>query len=164
MKRLAGLAAAAVTAPIVVAVLATSGSANHPGSRTFTLIEAGGNFEFRDNPPRTQNRRNPSVSAGDLLLITSRLLNQENSRVGRLDAVCTATGPGRTFNRAHFHCSGTYTLSDGSLALSAAFKGSEENAPIAVVGGTGAYEGAHGSVTSRNLPRDRTESTVHISP
>ena len=122
------------------------------------------NFEFRDNPPRTQNRRNPSVSAGDLLLITSRLLNQENSRVGRLDAVCTATGPGRTFNRAHFHCSGTYTLSDGSLALSAAFKGSEENAPIAVVGGTGAYEGAHGSVTSRNLPRDRTESTVHISP
>jgi hypothetical protein len=39
-----------------------------------------------------------------------------------------------------------------------------ENPPIAVVGGTGAYEGACGSITSRNLPRGRTEDTIHLLP
>lgn len=39
-----------------------------------------------------------------------------------------------------------------------------EDATIAVVGGTGAYEGARGSITDRDLPRDRTEDTVHLLP
>jgi hypothetical protein len=163
MKRLTLVVAAAAAATALAAVVASSGSASHPGSRTFTLIEAGGNFRFLDGPPRARNQRNPSVSVGDRFIITSRLLNQGNARVGRLDAVCTATGRGRTFNRAHFQCSGTFTLHDGTLALSAAFGGSQNNPPIAVVGGTEAYEGARGSIMSRNLPRDRTEDTVHVS-
>lgn len=39
-----------------------------------------------------------------------------------------------------------------------------EDATIAVVGGTGAYEGARGSITDRDLPSDRTEDTVHPLP
>jgi Dirigent-like protein len=163
MKRLALLVAAALAASAVPVVLPGSGSASHPGSRTFVLIEVEGTFSFVDHPPRARNRRNPSVSAGDTLVFNNTLLDQANARVGALDAFCMATRSGRTFGRARFQCSGTFTLRDGTLALSAAFRGSQENPVIAVVGGTGAYEGARGSVTSRNLPRDRTEDTVHIS-
>jgi Dirigent-like protein len=165
MKRLVVLAVAAAAASIVVAVLASSGSASHPGSRTFVLIEdeRKGSFNVVDNRPRSRNGRNPSVSAGDLLMFSTPLLNQANARVGTLEALCTATRSGRTFERASFHCNGTFRLRDGSLALSATFRGSDDTPLIAVVGGTGAYEGARGSVTSRNLPRERIEDTVHIS-
>jgi hypothetical protein len=165
MKRLAVLAVAAVAASIVVAVLASSGTADHPGSRTFVVIEdeARGSFNVVDNRPRSRNRRNPSPSAGDFLTFSTPLVNQDNARIGRLDAVCTVTRGGRTFERARLHCTGTFRLRDGTLALSTSFRGSETPPVIAVVGGTGAYEGARGSVTGRELPRDRIEDTVHIS-
>ena len=38
------------------------------------------------------------------------------------------------------------------------------NPKIAVVGGNGAYEGARGSITERELPKERTENTVHLLP
>jgi hypothetical protein len=160
MKRLAVLAVAAMTASIVVAALASSGAADHPGSRTFVVIEdeSRGSFNVVDNRPRS---RNPS--AGDLLIFSTPLVNQANARVGRLDALCTVTRGARRFERARLHCTGTYTLSDGTLALSTSFRGDQAPPVTAVVGGTGAYEGARGSVTGRNLPRDRIENTVHIS-
>jgi hypothetical protein len=37
-------------------------------------------------------------------------------------------------------------------------------ATIAVVGGTGAYEGARGSITDRDLPHGRTGDTIHLLP
>jgi hypothetical protein len=64
--------------------------------------------------------------------------------------------------RASSQCNGTYALRDGTLAANAVIRGGE--ATIALVGGTGAYEGARGSITDRDLPRGRTEATVHLLP
>ena len=55
----------------------------------------------------------------------------------------------------------TSPLFNEALAASAVLRG---GATIAVVGGTGAYEGARGSITDRELPRGRTEATVHLLP
>ena len=165
MRRLVVLAAAAIAASVGVGILTAAGGAQAPGERTFKLIEEEGTFGFVDNPPRARSRRNPSLSAGDTVAITSRLFDEANRRVGTLHAVCTVTRAGRNFARASLHCSGTFLLRDGTLALSVTFRGAEAaQAGVAVVGGTGAYEGARGSVSSRGLPGDRTEDTVHLLP
>ncbi len=166
MRRLGLVAIAALAAVILGSVLVASGGAQQPGERTFRLIEQEEGFAFVDNPPRSRgNPRNPRISAGDMSVFTSRVFAEGNRRVGRLLVSCTAVRGGRNFARAYFQCEGTYVLRDGTLAATAAFRGSEgENITIAVVGGTRAYEGARGSIRSRPLPGNRTEATVHLLP
>ena len=162
MRRVATLAAIAVAATVIAGILTTGGAAQVPGERTFKIIEgSGGTFHLIDNPPKARNRRNPRFSPGDGFVFTSPLFNEANQRIGRLHVHCVITRGG-PFARARGQCNGTYALRDGTLAVSAVLKG--ENPPIAVVGGTGAYEGARGSITSRDLPRDRTEDTIHLLP
>ena len=162
MQRLALLAAAAAAAIVIAGILTTSGGAQEPGERTFKIIEgSGGTFGFVDNPPKARNPRNPRLSAGDAFVFTTPLFNEANRRIGTLHVYCAVTRGG-TQRRAASQCNGTYDLRDGSLAASAVLAG--DDATIAVVGGTGAYEGARGSITDRDLPRDRTEDTVHLLP
>jgi hypothetical protein len=162
MKRIATLATAAVAATVIAGVLTTSGAAQVPGERTFKIIEgSGGTFNFVDNAPKAKNPRNPRFSPGDSFVFTTPLFNEANQRIGTLHAYCAVTRGGN-FSRASSQCNGTYSLRDGTLAANALLKG--ENANIAIVGGTGAYEGARGSITDRNLPRGRTEDTVHLLP
>ena len=162
MKRVATLATAAVAATVIAAILTTGGAAQGPGERTFKIIEgAGGTFKFVDNPPKAKNPQNPRLSVGDAFVFTTPLFNEANKRIGNLHVYCAVTrgGPNR---RAASQCNGTFALRDGTLAASAVLEG--EDAKIAVVGGTGAYEGARGSITDKDLPRDRTEDTVHLLP
>jgi hypothetical protein len=179
MRRFGLVVIAAFVAMIVGGVVVTNGGAQEPGAgeqppaaqppppppseRTFRLIEDEGTFRFIDNPPRSRDRRNPRISAGDILLLTNRVLNEANTPVGRLLVDCTAVRGGRTFERAYYQCEGTYRLGNGVLTILAGFRGSEvETLTYPVVGGTGAYEGARGSIRSRPLAGDRTESTFHL--
>jgi hypothetical protein len=161
MRRLAILVTAAVTATAIAGILSTTGGAQGPGERTFKIIEEEGTFKFVDNPPKARNPRNPTFSTGDAFLFTSPLRDEANKSIGTVHVFCAVTRGGN-FSRASSQCNGTYALRDGTLAASAVLRG--EEASIAVVGGTGAYEGARGSITDRDLPRDRTEDTVHLLP
>ena len=162
MRRVVTLATATVAATVIAGILTTGGAAQVPGERTFKIIEgSGGTFKFIDNAPKARNPRNPRLSVGDAFVFSSPLFNEANDRIGRLHVYCGVTRGGK-FARASSQCNGTYALRDGSLAVSAVLRGGE--ATIAVVGGTGAYEGARGSITDRDLPRDRTEDTVHLLP
>ena len=152
-----------MAATVIAGILTTGGAAQVPGERTFTVIEgSGGTFKFIDNPPKARNRRNPRLSVGDAYLFSSPLFNEANNRIGFLQVSCVVTRGGK-FARARSQCNGTYALSDGTLAASAVVRGGQLPT-IAVVGGTGAYEGARGSITDRRLPRGRTEATVHLLP
>jgi hypothetical protein len=161
MRRLAALATAAVAAVVLAGILSTSGGAQQPGERTFKVIEDVGTFKFVDEAPKARNPRNPRFSIGDAFVFTSPLRDEANNPNGTLHVHCAVTRGGN-FSRATSHCNGTFALRDGTLAASAVVRG--EEASIAVVGGTGAYEGARGSITDRNLPRDRTEDTIHLLP
>jgi hypothetical protein len=162
MRRVATLATIAVAATVIAGVLTTGGAAQVPGERTFKIIEgSGGTFKFIDNPPKARNPRNPRLSVGDAYVFATPLFNEAKNRIGSLHVYCAVTRGG-SFRRARSQCNATYALRDGTLAASAVVRG--ENPIIAVVGGTGAYEGARGSITDRDLPRDRTEATVHLLP
>jgi hypothetical protein len=163
MKRRSGFTVALVAAAAgVVAAFAGTSSADHPGSQTLTFVERNNQarFEFVDNRPRSRKRGEPSVSAGDMLLISNALYNAANTRrEGRLFAKCTAVLGARRFERATFLCELTARLSNGTLVGSLRSKGIATGG--AVIGGTGAYEGASGSF-SLELRRRTSVDTFHF--
>ncbi len=162
MQRVAVLISAAVVATVVAGIVTSSGGAQEPGERTFKIIEgSGGTFGFVDNAPKVRTPRRPRLSAGDAFVFTTPLFTEANRRTGTLHVNCVVTRGG-TERRAASQCNGTFALRDGTLAASALLEG--DDAVISVVGGTGAYEGARGSITDRDLPRNRTEDTIHLLP
>jgi hypothetical protein len=166
MKRLHLLLLAAVAATVVGVVAVTAGQADSPGERTIRLVEKGGSFTFVDNPP-TGNARTRLVSAGDFSAGTVQLDDESGKRVGSLQIVCIATVSGKEV-RARFQCNGTLSLADGSLAISALQKrhADQDVTYISVIGGTGAYEGARGSVvqTPRPSAGNITDDVIHLVP
>lgn len=80
----------------------------------------------------------------DRQTITSDILDPNGKQVGRFDADCGITAGGK---RAGAVCSGILTLSGGQLAIEDFFPlAGGPDQPQAIVGGTGAYEGARGEI------------------
>jgi hypothetical protein len=65
-----------------------------------------------------------------------------------------------------FECSGTFALARGQLELQTSMRDGVNPTNIAIVGGTGAYEGALGSIkaVSRGENSPYTDDTVHLLP
>ena len=158
MKRL--IAAAAVLAVGVSIAVTSVGGAQQSGERTLKFVEKGGSGKFIDNPPKA-SKRHPRPSAGDELLFTTGLYDTNNARAGTVRGHCVKEpGAGNAFD-----CQADATLKDGTLALSAVTNETSLKTVIAITGGTGAYEGARGSIVSiarshaDNAPSD---DTVHL--
>jgi hypothetical protein len=150
-----------VGAAALVAVFASTGSADHPGSTTLTFVERNnqGTFRYIDIRPKSR-RGEPSVSAGDSFYGSNPLYNAANTRRrGKLFFKCTAIVGAKRFERATFQCEGTARLSNGTLAISVLFRGGDPGGPV--IGGTGAYEGASGSFTSDERRRTAVD-TFHF--
>ena len=128
-------------------------------SVTIHLVEKQVGFNFIDNPPRQGFQAAPLM--GDQFAFTSELLTRSGKHAGQLDAVCTVTRGGE---RGVATCSGTFSLKGGHIALVATIKLSENGGHIAIVGGTGAYEGVNGSIVSvqRNGNDQLSDDTVHL--
>jgi hypothetical protein len=163
MKRLSLIVAAPLAGVTLAAVLATGGSAQQPGEQIIKLVERTGSDHFVDNPPRG-NRRTMRISAGDFSTTTAPLYDETNTtRRGTLHIVCLATRGG-TIGRASFQCNGTAVLREGSLAVNFGGRFSDQ-AIVAVTGGTGAYEGRRGSITSKERPGGKlSDDTIHLVP
>lgn len=153
-------------AVLLTAALASTGGAQAPDARTFKLIESDESQAFGDIAPLSKNKRNPRFSGGDMHVFTSRYVNEANQPVGKLYAYCITVRGGRTFVQASFQCSASIVLKDGTLAGSVAFRGNQRDEDVltAITGGTGAYEGARGSLKQRNLPNGRMENTIQLLP
>jgi|SRR4051794_4407285 hypothetical protein len=157
----AGVAAGLAT----LAVISASSTAQTPGARTFTLFEVtpSSTFRFIDNPPRLFKNGRGSVSAGDIATVRTPLLDASKNRAGFLNAACIVTKPGRTFARAVLQCDLGYELSGSHLAASATVRGEGSRTVSAITGGTGAYEGARGSVTAVE-GRSESQDIFHLLP
>ena len=166
MKRRTLLLAIVVVAASVagVAVAATSYASSSDG-RTIRLVERGGTSTIVDNAP-TGNPRTRLLSAGDFWAGTMKLYADSGERAGSLHIVCTATVSGEE-SHTRFQCQGTVRLADGTLALAALIERHPDKDVdhISVVGGTGAYEGARGTMSS--TPRssgNTTDDVIHLLP
>jgi hypothetical protein len=135
------------------------GAQQATGERTISLVEKGASqFAVVDNPPRDIRKHGPS--AGDMFVFTRSLYDESAKKVGGVTAKCTVT-PVRTTTL----CEGVFALADGSIFGSGLSKDSSLKTVIAISGGTGAYEGARGTITTvnrshaNNAPAD---DTIHL--
>jgi Dirigent-like protein len=151
MKRLALIITAACVAIISAAVLVVRSDAQQPGPPTGTLelvsLDRETRFTFVDNPPRRRER------AGDLFVINSRLRDGTNRPVGRLHASFAETQPPP---RVVAQGTATFILDDGQIMVSGPIvnRGPRDRTDtLAVVGGTGAYTAARGTLVTRETRR-----------
>ena len=157
------LGATAATA-VSALVLAGNGNSQVSGARTIKLFEApaGGTFGFVDNAPKT-TRKDPHASIGDILAFSNLIFDESRThRLGVSSAQCIATRPGKIAN-ATFTCSGTFALKDGTIAVAGLERGEPTVQLLAVTGGTGAYDGARGTIVTRTL-KSGAEDTITLLP
>ena len=125
---------------------------------TLHLVEKTAGFNFLDNPPRQGFNAPPLI--GDQFAFSADLLTRSGKHAGRFGATCMVA-------RGGVHgmtvCYGFYALKGGDIAGMA--RGSESNTThIAIVGGTGVYEGVTGSAVEVTRSDDSpfTDVTVHL--
>ena len=155
-SKLLGAAVLCVAAIATVAVVTANAGSN--GDRTFKLVEKDQSFHFNDVPPLGGNRNSPP-SAGDSFQFSSTLWTPVGKRTGTLNVGCVITVGGKN---GVGHCEGTFTLPGGTIE-GAATTSISGNAPnhVAILGGTGAYEGASGTVVSAQT-KTGANDTVHL--
>ena len=160
MKRL--IAAAAVLAVgVSIAVTSIGGAQTPTGERTLKFVEKGGSASFVDNPPRATKRHPHAESAGDEFLFDSGLYDASNKRAGAVYGDChKATG-----KNALFVCTGEGKLADGTISFSGLINESSMKQTLSVIGGTGAYEGVRGSISSVDRSKadnSPSDDTIHL--
>jgi hypothetical protein len=152
MRRIALILTAACAAIVGAVALVGSSGAQQPapptGTLEFVALDGESREEFIDRPPRRR------LSAGDQFLVTERLRDSSNRHVGHTHAVFAAT-PGRP--RA-FQGSGTIVLDNGQIVAAGALDEQGRTDTLAIVGGSGAFTGAQGTL----LIRERRRSTQFV--
>jgi hypothetical protein len=150
MQRLALIIAAACAAIVSVVALVGSSGAQQPGPPTGTLalvsLDRETRFTFVDNPPRRRER------AGDLFMINARLRDGANRPTGRLHASFAETQPPP---RVVAQGSATFILRNGQIMVSGPIvdRPGDRTDTFAVVGGSGAYTAARGTMVTTETRR-----------
>jgi len=130
---------------LLLALSATAQAGASTGSTravTMHLVEKAFGFNFVDNPPRQGFRAPPLM--GDEFVFTSEVRTRSGHQVGWIDATCMVARGGQ---KPHGPCYGIFSLKGGQIMGLAEFSNANVT-NIVVVGGTGAYRGATGTVRS----------------
>jgi allene oxide cyclase-like protein len=137
---------AGVAALVTAAVLAGAGSAQVAG-QTFQLNAHGQpSVGFM---PKGAPRQGDRFGFGDTIT---------GSDTGTDRGVCTFIG------KAAALCTVQVQLSKGTISAQGLLGQNSHNAPVAVTGGTGAYDGARGTASVTDLPGNRSHIVVTLLP
>ena len=145
LKHLSAVAAVA-TFVLIGAALSTSSAqqAEDPINLEMRFSEA--KFQMIDNPPHMTKKR-PSESPGDMVVARGWLRDPAGDRAGRIHSTFTVTG-GKSPKTTEL-ATGIIDLKGGQVAIQGVI-GTESTDVLPIVGGSGDYEGARGSVEITN--------------
>ena len=138
--------AAVIAAAIGGVSLARAGGSSGPQTLVFKEVDAGAKFI---NISHTKNG-----APGDGFIFSAKLINRQNMRSGSLDAKCTLALHGRLL------CEGVMRFHGGTVTLEGSVGANEPHGTIdhiAVTGGTGSFDQAHGQLISRST----SDTTSH---
>lgn len=154
MKQILTFGAAAAAASSIAIAVAVTGGAEATGERTITLFQdvAQESSALIDNAPKSPTKNPESrrfrLSMGDELVARTPVLDRAGGgRRGTLYGHAVVVR-GKRFEKATFEVQAVLALGDGTITL-AGLAGDATNRPIAVTGGTGAYDGARGTATEK---------------
>jgi hypothetical protein len=136
-------AAATAAAAATPLVLAAGGHAQAPTGRTLTLQVSDTKISTVDVPPLIHSRKSPETP-GDEVIGVSKV---SGTASGRLYLHCTVVVKGASVERATYSCAGTYVLADGTIDAAGVVR-LDKPATAAITGGTGAYAGARGTLST----------------
>lgn len=139
-----------------VAVLAIAPAAAHANTvLTFKELNKGSTFHFIDNAPKAKNQKNPSISMGDQFVFVNPLANDKGQHAGRLRATCTFTAGASSFAKGPpVICYGVFSFLNGTIdAIVSISDLNNRTSGGGIVGGTGAYAGARGTLKSVSTNR-----------
>jgi hypothetical protein len=141
----------ALTAVLVLGGGAANGAGHGHGKKPLKLVAVEIQSEFLD-------LGTPGPSLGDELVFSETLF-KKGREVGTSGVVCTVTQAVAPYNVLSFHCVGTLSLRGGQITLQGLIEvqGEDDRGPwtVAITGGTGAYRGAGGEATVRNISDTR---------
>src|SRR5262249_42058640 len=160
----------AATVAVLSIALAAGGSAGESDGQTLTFFGDASHESdtLIDNPPKSPSpnpgSRRFRLSVGDQLVVRTPLLDHRGgTRIGTLYAEGTIV-KGNRFSNAVIHVNGVAKLGDNQLTIDGIIRDQKLN-KVAVTGGTGAYEGARGSVTEMDVSGGQgSKDTVHLLP
>jgi Allene oxide cyclase barrel like domain len=98
------------------------------------------------------------LSLGDEFVFTSRL-TRHGKKVGHTGVVCTFT----SVKREESQCLGSAKLRRGEITIQGLQADDPRVFSFAITGGTGAYEGAEGTLVVRELRHNRELLSFHLS-
>jgi hypothetical protein len=129
--------ASSLAAALVTGVVASSSTAS-PGVAFLRFYERPGQTTTVDNVPRGK--------MGDVFLYSNPIFDRQGTRVGTDHGVCTM------LNSRQSQCNATLTLPKGQIVtLGLHGPEPEPTYEAAVIGGTGAYAAARGTLVTRPL-------------
>jgi hypothetical protein len=158
MKRLPLLIAAAVAASATGLVFAITGSAKPPAQgRVIHVIERQVQETFVDNPPKNK------TSQGDEFVFRGKLFDTSGKRVGSDGVSCLLLQVTR--KRQTANCTAAIFLPDGKISVVGGvhFHGGAQTFTLPVVGGTGAYVGAQGTLVIKQLNSNKSDLTITLT-
>jgi hypothetical protein len=132
------------------AAIASSGSAQAPSARTITLLELSNKtrLTYVDNAKH-------GPSAGDIIDFIIPVVDPATrKRLGDASATCSVLRFRKSSEPTQI-CHGIFTLADGAIVVSGLL--GPKGVQFAVVGGTGAYAGARGTMTSTDHKTTTTD-------
>ena len=141
--------AAGLTAAVSVAAFAGPGEAQTSGTELHfaAISQKGAGFSPKHRVPVPGDR----LGFGDKV-------TGDDTGVAR--AACTIVGG----NSSGLPCTIWLKLSKGTLALQGMLPQTSHNAPIAITGGTGAYNGAHGTAFATDVSPSKTSIMLDLLP
>lgn len=164
------LPAVVVAMGLGLVAAATGGAQGQGPGRTFVTYEkpAGdATFRFVDAKPftRVTNGEPRRLSMGDGFVVRSVTYSDAatTTRISTFRVHCIATNGARRFDRVTFKCDGVESYAEGTLTFTSVFSPAKDPGSVgAITGGTGAYEGASGQVTSEDPAEGPTKNTFHL--
>jgi hypothetical protein len=152
------------------ALWAQAGNAQAPTTTTVTFFEgANGTFNIVDNAPKSPARNPESkkfrFSIGDEIAFANPVLNQKGgTRIGTLYGNGTIV-KGKTFGSASVSIRVVVAMNNGDqIVAEGVFAFAQNDIRVAVIGGTGTYAGARGSVVSHNFNDGSAQDTLTLIP
>jgi hypothetical protein len=139
---IAASAAAALAAAIAMPALTT---AQAPSPTSITFQENRPQIAMDDLAPKSKSGN--LVSLGDRIVTWGGLFDTSRKQLGTIGTSCTAAGPTKPILSATLLCTVSYQVADGQIVASGFFK-LNGTGVLPIVGGSGAYAGARGTVTS----------------
>lgn len=129
------------SASAAVALPAITGARTPDRARTITVQVKVVDIAKDDVAPKSRSK----VSLGDRLITRQSLYDANRKAVGTLYTDCSGVGPTKPVFGATLQCLATYRFGDGQIVAAGTTR-LTGGTPLPVVGGSGAYAGARGSV------------------